>query len=184
MSDFLDFIYENYKFIIAIALSIIGLLVFISIKDIKFNEPKLNTNLVQTVTIESFDTNTKPNIVDDSLKSGLVDYNQQPALGSLYKSGTDTGVDYTQIIPLDGQSNFCQKYSSSPKDLQQACKNISNSTCQNLPCCALIGSGEDDTLDTCVAANKNGISFKTDPSGNLISMDHYYYQGEKYNVSQ
>ena len=180
MSDFLDFIYENYKFIIAIALSIIGLLVFISVKGIKFNEPKLNTNLVQTVTIESFDNN----IVDDSLKSGLVDYNQQPALGSLYKSGTDTGVDYTQIIPLDGQSNFCQKYKNSPKELQQACKNISNSTCQNLPCCALIGSGEDDTLDTCVAANQNGIIFKTDPNGTLISMDHYYYQGEKYNVSQ
>ena len=180
MSDFVDFIYENYKFIIAIALSIIGLLVFISVKGIKFNEPKLNTNLVQTVTIESFDNN----IVDDSLKSGLVDYNQQPALGSLYKSGTDTGVDYTQIIPLDGQSNFCQKYKNSPKELQQACKNISNSTCQNLPCCALIGSGEDDTLDTCVAANQNGIIFKTDPNGTLISMDHYYYQGEKYNVSQ
>ena len=180
MSDFVDFIYENYKFIIAIALSILGLLVFISVKGIKFNEPKLNTNLVQTVTIESFDNN----IVDDSLKSGLVDYNQQPALGSLYKSGTDTGVDYTQIIPLDGQSNFCQKYKNSPKELQQACKNISNSTCQNLPCCALIGSGEDDTLDTCVAANQNGIIFKTDPNGTLISMDHYYYQGEKYNVSQ
>jgi hypothetical protein len=180
MSDFIDFIYENYKFIIAIALSIIGLLVFISIKDIKFNEPKLNTNLVQTVTIESFDTN----IVDDSVKSGLAEFNQQPALGSLYQSGTDTGVDYTQVIHLDGESNFCQKYKDSPKELQEACKNISNSTCQNLPCCALIGSGEDDTLDTCVAANQNGIIFKTDPSGNLISMDHYYYQGTKYDVSQ
>jgi hypothetical protein len=182
MSDFVDFIYENYKFIIAIALSIIGLLVFISIKDIKFNEPKLNTNLVQTVTIESFDNN----IIDNSVKSGLTEFKKQPALGSLYQSGTDTGVDYTQVIHLDGESNFCQKYKNSPKELQQACKNISDSTCKNLSCCALIGSGlnEDDTLDTCVAANQNGIIFKTDPNGTLISMDHYYYQGDKYNVSQ
>jgi hypothetical protein len=182
MSDFVDFIYENYKFIIAIVLSIIGLLVFISVKGIKFNEPKLNTNLVQTVTIESFDNN----IIDNSVKSGLVEYNQQPALGSLYQSGTDTGVDYTQVIHLDGESNFCQKYKNSPKELQQVCKNISDSTCKNLPCCALISSGlnDDDTLDTCVAANQNGIIFKTDPSGTLISMDHYYYQGTKYDVSQ
>lgn len=180
MSDFVDFIYENYKFIIAIVLSIIGLLVFISVKGIKFDQPKLKTNLVQTVTIETFDNN----IVDDGIKSGLTEFKKQPALGSLYQSGTDTGVDYTQIIPLDGQSNFCQKYKNSPKELQEACKNISSSTCKNLSCCALIGSGEDESVDTCVAANENGIVFKTDPSGNLISMDHYYYQGTKYDVFQ
>ena len=184
MSDFVDFIYENYKFIIAIALSIIGLLVFISIKDIKFNEPKLNTNLVQTVTIESFDNN----IVDDSLKSGLVDYNQQPALGSLYQSNqaiSNTGIDYTQIMPIDGMSNFCNKYAQSPKDLQQACTGLSSKSCQNISCCALIGLGEDnDSTNTCVAANSNGPIFKKDNNDELIAMDHYYYEGTKYNVKQ
>ena len=187
MSDFTDFIYENYKIIIAIILSIFGLLVFISIKGINLNAPKPDTKLVQTVTVETFASNTD-NIVDTSIEGGLSEYSQQPALGSLYQSNqsiSNTGTDYTQIMPIDGMSNFCNKYAQSPKDLQQACTGLSSKSCQNISCCALIGLGEDnDSTNTCVAANSNGPIFKKDNNDELIAMDHYYYEGTKYNVKQ
>ena len=188
MSDFTDFIYENYKIIIAIVLSIFGLLVFISIKGINLNAPKPDTKLIQTVTVETFANTDRmvDNMVDTSIEGGLSKYGQQPALGSLYQSNqsiSNTGTDYTQIMPIDGMSNFCNKYAQSPKDLQQACNGLSNKSCQNMSCCALIGLDNDST-NTCVAANSNGPIFKKDKNDELIAMDHYYYEGTKYNVSK
>lgn len=168
MSDLLDFFNENYKFIIAIVLSIIGLLVFISVYNINLETPKVDTKLAQVVTVETFE----PNFVDDSINSGSAKFKK------ISNKGTGDGIDYTQLILTDGASNFCDKYSQSPDKLKAACNNISLKTCKNLPCCALLST------DTCVAANKYGPMTRTDADGKLIAMDHYYYLGTKYTVSQ
>lgn len=55
MSDFYNFISENYIIIIAIAISIFGLLVFISVYNINLETPTLDTKLSQVVTVETFD---------------------------------------------------------------------------------------------------------------------------------
>lgn len=55
MSDFYNFISENYIIIIAIAISIFGLLVFISVYSINLETPTLDTKLSQVVTVETFD---------------------------------------------------------------------------------------------------------------------------------
>jgi hypothetical protein len=57
MSDFYNFISENYIIIIAISLSIFGLLVFISVYNINLESPTVNTKLAQVVTVETFDIN-------------------------------------------------------------------------------------------------------------------------------
>ena len=57
MSDFYNFISENYIIIIAISLSIFGLLVFISVYNINLESPRFNTKLAQVVTVETFDMN-------------------------------------------------------------------------------------------------------------------------------
>lgn len=167
MSEIVDFISENYIMIVLTVLSILGLLVYISIYNINLDPPKTNTKLAQTVTVETFEQN-----IDESIKSGLSEFN-----GINDNDGAD------EPIVTDGGSNFCDKYSSSPEQLKTACNNISNATCKNLDCCALIsGSG----TNTCVAANKYGPMVRTlsDENGSMITMDHYYYQGTKYTVSK
>ena len=57
MSEFYNFISENYKIIIAISLSIFGLLVFISVYNINLESPRVNTKLAQVITVETFDIN-------------------------------------------------------------------------------------------------------------------------------
>lgn len=165
MSEIVDFISENYMMIVLTVLSILGLLVYISIYNINLDPPKSKTQLAQTVTVETFESN-----IDESIKSGLAEFN-----------GSDDNEEEPMI--KDGVDNFCEKYSSSPEQLKTACNNISNTTCQNLSCCALIsGSG----TDTCVAANKYGPMVRTlsDENGTMIPMDYYYYQGTKYTTSK
>lgn len=57
MSDFYNFISENYKTIIAISLIIFGLLVFISVYNINLETPRVDTKLAQVITVETFDMN-------------------------------------------------------------------------------------------------------------------------------
>jgi len=164
MSEIVDFISENYMMIVLTVLSILGLLVYISVYNINLDPPKSKTQLAQTVTVETFESS-----IDESIKSGLSEFN----------GSNDNGEEPIK----DGVDNFCDKYSSSPEQLKTACNNISNATCQNLSCCALIsGSG----TDTCVAANKYGPMVRTlsDENGTMVTMDHYYYQGTKYTTSK
>ena len=169
MSDIINFITENYILITLTVLSIIGLLVYISVYDINLDPPKSNSKLSQVVTVETFSSN----VVDESIESGLKEFKSM--------SGAGNDID-TQMVQTGGASNFCDKFSSSPEKLKSACNNISDSTCQNLPCCALIsGSG----TDICVGADKYGPMVKTIPGedGIMIPMDSYYYQGNKYTVT-
>ena len=172
MSNFIDFISENYMMIVLTVLSILGLLVYISVYNINLDPPKSKTQLAQSVTVETFEQN-----IDESIKGGLAEFNKQNNDGS-YES------EEAPII-TDGVSNFCEKYSGSPEQLKSACNNISEATCQNLDCCALISDSGSGTT-TCVAANKYGPMVRTlaDENGEMFTMDHYYYQGTKYTVSK
>jgi len=165
MSNFIEFISQNYMMIVLTVLSILGLLVYISIYNINLDTPKSKTQLAQSVTVETFESS-----IDESIKTGLSEFNKQ-------------NNDEEEPIITDGVDNFCEKYSSSPEKLKTACNNISEATCQNLDCCALIsGSG----TNTCVAANKYGPMVRTlsDENGEMVTMDYYYYQGTKYTVSK
>lgn len=61
MSDFINFISENYAIIIATAIAIFGLLVFISYYGINLETPTVDKQLSQVVTVETFVPNPKSN---------------------------------------------------------------------------------------------------------------------------
>jgi hypothetical protein len=171
ITSFIDFMNTNYKFIIAMILSIFGLLVFISVKDINLNVPKKQSKLAQSVTVETFDSLNVDNITQSETKGQTeADINDNTLVNN--------------IIPVDGISNFCSKYSESPKDLEDACNGLAEATCKNISCCALIGNSTENDKSKCTAANKSGPIYKSDVNGKLISMDHYYYEGTKYTVKQ
>ena len=52
MSQIIDFIKENLKFILFIVFVVFGLLVIINIKGIELNPPKPESKLVQQVTVK------------------------------------------------------------------------------------------------------------------------------------
>ena len=64
MIDFINFISENYMIIIVVAIAIFGLLVFISVKNIKLETPTVDKKLDQVITVETF----KP--LDDNYYNG------------------------------------------------------------------------------------------------------------------
>ena len=57
MNNPFTFFSENYGIIIATAIAIFGLLVFISVYNINLNTPTVNTKLSQVVTVETFEQN-------------------------------------------------------------------------------------------------------------------------------
>ena len=61
MDDPFTFFAENYGIIIATAIAIFGLLVFISVYNINLNTPTVNTKLSQVVTVETFEQNMNKN---------------------------------------------------------------------------------------------------------------------------
>ena len=61
MIDFINFISENYMIIIVVAIAIFGLLVFISVKNIKLETPTVDKKLDQVITVETFVHNQNPN---------------------------------------------------------------------------------------------------------------------------
>jgi hypothetical protein len=98
ITSFIDFMNTNYKFIIAMILSIFGLLVFISVKDINLNVPKKQSKLAQSVTVETFDSLNVDNITQSEAKGqSEADVNDKALMNN--------------IIPVDGISNFCSIYS-------------------------------------------------------------------------
>jgi hypothetical protein len=174
ITSFIDFMNTNYKFIIAMILSIFGLLVFISVKDINLNVPKKQPKLAQSVTVETF----------DSLNVDNITQSEGQGEGEGEKADVNDNALINDIIPVDGISNFCSKYSESPKELEDACNGLAEATCKNISCCALIGNSAENDKSKCSAANKSGPIYKSDATGKLISMDHYYYEGTKYNLKQ
>ena len=65
MIDFINFISENYIIIIAVAIAIFGLLVFISVKNINLETPTVDKKLDQVITVETFVDNQNPNMNQD-----------------------------------------------------------------------------------------------------------------------
>jgi hypothetical protein len=66
MSQIIDFIRDNLKFILLIVFVVFSLLVIINIKGIDLNPPKPESKLVQQVTVETF-TSTSNSTSQDNI---------------------------------------------------------------------------------------------------------------------
>ncbi len=106
MTEIVDFIKENYVSIAVLVSIIFSLLIIISIIGWNLNPPKPELKLVQQVTVETFDTFDKNNIIKelDNLK-------------------------------LNFSDSFCQSHLGNSAKLEQSCVQLTQDGCQQTKCC-------------------------------------------------
>ena len=78
---------------------------------------------------------------------------------------------------IHGAKSFCENHRGKSSDLNTSCKMLTNDNCTSSDCCVLV---QGQNGNTCMAGNVNGPTFKKDKDGKMISMDAYYFQGQKY----
>lgn len=169
MNAFISFLYENYIYIAIIVVVITSLLVYISFNSIDLNKIP-QKKLIQTVTVETFgnENSGNGNLDIDQIQSNVQDKY------AVYNPGS--GTDSTQTIDFDGAKSFCENYRGKSGELNNACLNLTNDNCKSSECCVLV---QGSNGNKCMAGNITGPTFKKDDDGNLISMDAYYYQGQR-----
>jgi len=69
---------------------------------------------------------------------------------------------------------FCETYRGKSNELEGECNNLAESSCNRTDCCVWTSNSK------CSAGGMNGATFKTDQSGNMITIDHYYYKNKCY----
>jgi len=109
MIEIINFIKENFKVIIIIVVVLLFLLVLINIKGINLNEKKIESKLVQKVTVETFDSTI------DSTFDSTIDINLDKIMGK-----TNT---------------FCESYLENSGELEKACEQLTKNNCANVTCC-------------------------------------------------
>jgi len=90
-------------------------------------------------------------------------------LESMQNSTRDELISLTS--PAKG---FCETYRGKSDELEEECSNLAESSCNKTDCCVWTSNSK------CSAGGINGTTFKTDQSGNMITMDYYYYKNKCY----
>ena len=109
MIEIINFIKENFKVIIIIVVVLLFLLVLINIKGLNLNEKKIESKLVQKVTVETFGSTI------DLTSASIIDTNLDKIMGK-----TNT---------------FCESYLENSGELEKACNQLTTSNCANVTCC-------------------------------------------------
>ena len=126
-------------------------------------------------------------VVSNGVQGNIVYY--QP--GS-YKYGASTYVPYYEdsvflsrsinavvntpaYVSTNKSGGFCNKYKTSPSQLEEKCNKINDETCAATTCCVLLGGQK------CVSGNESGPTMKDNYSDFMIAnKDFYYYNGKCY----
>jgi len=166
MNSFISFFNDNSKYIAIIIAVVVSLLVYINFNNIDLNK-KTTRKLIQTVTVETFDT--KP-VLDTEENSELM-FQLPP------KKDQNQNLDQDQEFNFNGAKSFCENYRGKSDELNKAAKGLTDESCKTSTCCVLV---QGQNGNTCMAGDVNGPTFQKDLKGNLISMDAYYYLGKRY----
>jgi hypothetical protein len=89
----------------------------------------------------------------------------------------NNGTNLPQDTDFSGANSFCEAHRGNSPGLNVACKGLTDENCASSACCVLVKGQHGNT---CMAGGVNGPTFKKDASGNMISMDAYYYEGKQY----
>jgi len=81
-------------------------------------------------------------------------------------------LDNLRLLPSE---SFCDSYLGNSAELEMACNQLTETNCAEAGCCVFTKTGS-----KCVAGDVHGPTYKTDKSGNLITLDSYYYLGKCY----
>ena len=84
-------------------------------------------------------------------------------------------VETFEDINLNSYDNFCNSYLGNSSELEGACNQLTETNCNKTKCC-VYGNNK------CVAGDSNGPTYKTDKNGKLITMDSFYYMGNKHTI--
>ena len=105
MIEIVEFIKENLNVIIIIVVVLLFLLVLINIKGINLNEKKIESKLIQKVTVETF--------------------------GLASDSTSDINLDKI----MSKKHTFCESYLGNSVELEKACEQLTTSNCADIKCC-------------------------------------------------
>jgi hypothetical protein len=79
-------------------------------------------------------------------------------------------------LKLKPSDSFCESYLGNSAELELECNKLTESNCAETKCCVFTVNKESRK---CVAGSINGPTYKTDKDGKLITMDSYYYMGNR-----
>ena len=126
-------------------------------------------------------------VISNAVQGNIVYYKP----GS-YKYGASTYVPYYEdsvflsrsinavvntptYLSTNNSGGFCNKYKTSPIQLEEKCNKINDETCAATTCCVLLGGQK------CVYGNESGPIMKDNYSDFMIAnKDFYYYKGKCY----
>jgi hypothetical protein len=166
----LEFVYENFTYILGIIIIIFGLLIYIHMADITFEVPMTRTKRLIIETMEH--KQGGKNNGDD----GDGDNNVITAT---------TSKNNLLTLPIDLEkklkSGFCNMHAtqgSSATDIDNECKVFGKASCLNTDCCGWVVTA-DKPDGMCRSGSKNAMTFGYDDNGKKIDVDCYYYKDTK-----
>ena len=167
----LEFMYENFTYMLGIIIIIFGVLIYIHMADVTFDVPMTTTKRLIIETMEHKKGGKNDTINDD---------NNNNVNGSVSES---TSTLLTPPIDLEKKlkSGFCNMHAtkgSSATDIDNECKVFGKASCLNTDCCGWVVSA-DNPDGVCRSGSKTGMTFGYDSAGKKIDVDCYYYKDAK-----
>jgi hypothetical protein len=87
---------------------------------------------------------------------------------------TGTMPNSFELSPSD---SFCESHLGNSAKLESSCSELTQENCAKTKCCVWLESG---SKGKCAAGYKDGPTYKKDKDGELITMDAYYYQAQRF----
>ena len=178
-SPIVQFIYENFTYMIGIMVVIFGLLIYIHMADITFEAPMTRTKRLIIETMEHKQGEKNDGDGDDDNSMGNNGDNGVTAVTATTTENTllSPSIDLEKKL----KSGFCNMHTSrgsSATDIDNECKVFGKSSCLNTDCCGWVVTA-DNPDGVCRSGSKTGMTFGYDTSGNKIDVDCYYYKDAK-----
>ena len=164
----LEFMYENFTYILGIIIVIFGVLIYIHMADVTFDVPMTTTKRLIIETMEH-------------KKGGKNDINNDDDNNN--SNAVNESTLLTPSIDLEKKlkSGFCNMHAtkgSSATEIDDECKVFGKASCLNTDCCGWVVSAENPD-GICRSGSKTGMTFGYDSAGKKIDVDCYYYKDAK-----
>ncbi len=181
-SPIVEFIYENFTYMIGIMVVIFGVLIYIHMADVTFEAPMTRTKRLIIETMEH--KKGGKNDDDDGDEDNSMGNNGDNGVSAATTTTTTTENNLlTPPIDLEKKlkSGFCNMHTSkgsSATDIDNECKVFGKASCLNTDCCGWVVTA-DNPDGVCRSGSKTGMTFGYDTSGKKIDVDCYYYKDSK-----
>ena len=184
----LEFIYENFTYMLGIMIVIFGVLIYIHMADVTFDAPMTRTKRLIIETMEhnrggKNDSNEEEDNNNGNGGSNGVNVNNGNIGLGLALAPPPENTLLTPPIDLEKKlkSGFCNMHmtkGSTMTDIDNECKVFGKASCLNTDCCGWVVSAENPD-GMCRSGSKTGMTFGYDDSGKKIDVDCYYYKEAK-----